>query len=109
MLFKGIRLRFQSMEELFLAFPIQFIGVLCDLFQITSNRLVCSHVAQLQIFNLPLVFLEGNDPIFDVSLADLGLDILVTDLIHHEHSSTTHRQADVSFLLLSLLQGRLFR
>ena len=89
--------------------PVQFISLLSDAFQITANRPEGAKVAKLEVFNLPLILLKRNNPVLNIALAHLRLDVLVTDLVHHEHAAATHWQADVLLFLLLLPLCRLLR
>lgn len=104
---EGESLRFQRMVAILTCFSVQLVCLLGNAFQVSSDRPECAEMSELQILNLPLVLLESNDPVLNVTLAHLCLNILVTYLVHHEHPSAAHWQAYILFLLLLFLQGRL--
>ena len=107
--FKCESLRLQLMIALFGASARNFIGLFGDAFEVATDGFERAEVAELEVFDLALVFLEGDDSFFDVSLADLCLDVLIADFVHHEHSPASHRQAYVLLFLLLLFQSRLLR
>ena len=66
-------------------------------------------LANFEQLELPLVSLNSKLTVLDVSLEDLGSDVLIVDLVSHEHLAATTWQAQLSLLLLSLPQGGLLR
>ena len=64
-------------------------------------------LAYFEELELTLVSLNSKLTVLDVPLEDLGSDVLIVDLISHEHLAATARQAQLRLLLLSLPQGGL--